>query len=100
MDAASFDATHQYVHRLLELLLSVQQAPAAERAATFRRARRLLHESVQTMPPLQDDRPALRATYRRCLRRLAHEVGGVAARAWALAYCRPLLPPAQASGGC
>ena len=93
----ALDVTHKYVHRLVETLLSVQQAAPAERSSAFRRARQQLDEAVRTMVPLNDDRRALLAAYRRCVRRLAQDRGGVPAFVWSRWRCwRPQLPPAKA----
>jgi hypothetical protein len=96
LDSASFDRTHQYVYRLIETMLKMQQASPPERAAAFVRARQELDEAARTLAPLKDDRLALRHVYRRCVRRLAHDRGSVAARLWSRWRCwRPLLPPAE-----
>ena len=93
----ALDVTHKYVHRLVETLLSVQQAAPAERSSAFRRARQQLDDAMRTMVPLNDDRRALLAAYRRCVRRLAQDRGGVPAFVWSRWRCwRPQLPPAKA----
>jgi tetratricopeptide (TPR) repeat protein len=97
IEPQSLDVTHKYVHRLIEVLLSVQEAPPAERSSAFRKARQQLDDAVRTMVPLNDDRRALLATYRRCVRRLAHDRGGMPAMLWSRWRCwRPMLPPAKA----
>jgi tetratricopeptide (TPR) repeat protein len=97
LDTASCDVTHKYVHRLVETLLSVQQAAPAERSSAFRRARKQLDDATRTMVPLNDDRRALLVSYRRCVRRLALDRGGVPAFVWSHWRCwRPQLPPAKA----
>jgi len=94
---SSLDVTHKYVHRLLEALLSVQQAAPVERSSAFRHARQQLDDAVRTMVPLNEDRRALLAAYRRCVRRMALDRGGVPAFVWSRWRCwRPHLPPAKA----
>jgi len=96
VDTASLDGTHKYVYGLVETLLLVQQATAAEQPVVFRRVRRQLAETARTMGPLKDDRLALMATYRRCVRRLAYDRGGMTALLWSWwRRLRPLLPLAS-----
>jgi hypothetical protein len=93
---STFDVTHKYVHRLIEVLLSVQRVPLAERSEAFRRARQQLDDAVRTMVPLNEDRLALLQAYRRCVRRLAQDRGGMSALVWSHWRCwRPMLPPAE-----
>jgi hypothetical protein len=99
LDVSPFDATHKYVHRMVEALLAVQQAAPPERGAACARARRQLDEAEKAFAPLTDDRPALLQAYRRCVRRLAKDGGGLSARVWsAWRSRRPRLPAATVDG--
>jgi tetratricopeptide (TPR) repeat protein len=82
VDASRLDATHRYLHGLVEAVLSVRQAPAAERRAAFKPARQKLSGLAQSGALPAEDRPAVRHAYRLCVRRLAHDRGGWAAELW------------------
>jgi tetratricopeptide (TPR) repeat protein len=98
-DVEDFDNTHQYVHRMVQALLSVQQVAPAERGAAFLKARQQLAEAEKSLAPLKDDRLALLQSYRRCVRRLARDGGGLAGQLWShYRRWRPRLPAATAAG--
>jgi hypothetical protein len=87
------DATHRFLHALVEALVSVQLVPAAERHRLFAETRTKLRQAAIDCSPLREDRPAVRQAYRRALRRLARDFGGKKARLWSLWRCwRPILP--------
>jgi tetratricopeptide (TPR) repeat protein len=88
------DALHQYVYRLTAVLLTVQQAPAAERAAALEQAQQQMKEAAGEISLNTDDRLPVLRTYRQCVRRLAKDAGAPRAQLWSLwSQMRPWLPP-------
>jgi cellulose synthase operon protein C len=93
LDASRLDATHRYLHGLIEAVLSVQQAAAADRGAAFKQARQKLSGLALSGALPSEDRPAVRHAYRLCVRRLAHDRGGWTAELWGvLRELVPVLP--------
>jgi cellulose synthase operon protein C len=84
VDASRLDATHRYLHGLVEAVLLVQQAPPAERRGAFTQTRQKLRGLAQSGALPAEDRPALRHAYRLCVRRLVHDRGGWVGELWSM----------------
>lgn len=83
VDPARADATHAFLHELVQVVLDVLRAAPAERPARFASARSRLAEAVARPLPAEDV-PALRQAHRRAVRRLAQDVGTWPAWFWSL----------------
>ncbi|MFN4260003.1 MAG: tetratricopeptide repeat protein [Gemmataceae bacterium] len=90
------DASHRFLHVLVEAAISVACADPQERHAAFTLAREDLAMAAEECSPMLDDRLALTHIYRRIIRFLARATGGTGPLMWSLyRSVFPLLPKTE-----
>jgi hypothetical protein len=92
LDDNEFDDYHDFLLRMLEGLLDVQEAAPAQKAQAFQAAKIRYEQALQAFSTLEQS-DGLKETYQRWVNRLAKDAGGLMASLWAMwASWFPRLP--------
>jgi tetratricopeptide (TPR) repeat protein len=82
IDVDTLDTYHEFVYRMVEAMLALQQADHRERKRVFREVRSRIEEWVKEHPE-SDQGDGMVESYRRFVRRLAKDAGTLGAKVWA-----------------